>query len=76
MGQITIYLDNQSEQRLRAAAAEANMPVSRWLAELVREKTRAQWPLSVREAAGSWSDFPDAEELRADLPEDTGRENL
>lgn len=76
MGQITIYLDDDSEMRLRAAAADANMPVSRWLADLVREKTRVDWPNAVREAAGSWHDFPDAEELRNALPDDTRREEF
>jgi hypothetical protein len=32
------------------------MSVSRWLSELVRERTRDEWPAGVREAAGSWSD--------------------
>ena len=76
MGQITIYLDDDSEARLRAAAADANMPVSRWLAELVREKTRADWPHAVREAAGTWHDFPDAESLRNTPGDDTRREKL
>ena len=72
MGQITIYLDEESEHRLKSAAAAAGMPVSRWVATLIRDKTRNEWPDSVRELAGAWKDFPDAEELRrsegADLP--------
>jgi hypothetical protein len=76
MGQVTIYLDNQSEQRMKQAAQEAGMSVSRWVAELVQDKTRNEWPQEVREAAGAWSDFPDAETLRKDLGQDTAREPL
>jgi hypothetical protein len=50
--------------------------MSRWLAELVRAKTRTEWPLAVREAAGAWADFPDVEELRASVAADTPRELL
>ena len=52
------------------------MPVSRWLSELVRAKTRNEWPLVVRQAAGAWSDFPDAAALRAGQGQDVVREAL
>lgn len=76
MGQITIYLDDESERSLRSAAEAAGIPVSRWVAALIREKTRSQWPDSVREMAGSWSDFPEPETLRDSSADDTGREEL
>ncbi len=76
MGQITIYLDDESERSLRSAAESAGIPVSRWVANLIREKTSTQWPDSVREMAGAWSDFPDPETLRARGSDDTGREEL
>jgi len=40
MGQVTIYLDDENEKRLKAAAKAAGVPVSRWVASLVEEKTR------------------------------------
>lgn len=76
MGQITIYLDDESEKRLRAAAKKAGMPVSRWVASLVQEKTRAEWPASVRKLAGAWRDFPDLETVRKTKGKDTAREPL
>lgn len=43
MGQVTIYLNDESfEQRLKSAAAAAHMPVSRWIAKLVKDKTRTR----------------------------------
>ncbi|TQE99209.1 MAG: CopG family transcriptional regulator [Spiribacter salinus] len=76
MGQVTIYLDDERERRLRRAAKESGMPVSRWVAALIEEKTRTEWPESVRQLAGSWNDFPDAEQLRATQAPDTSREPL
>ena len=76
MGQITIYLDDESERSLRSAAEAAGIPVSRWVAGLIQEKTRSQWPDSVREMAGAWSDFPEPETLRHSSADDTGREEL
>ncbi|AKJ94802.1 MULTISPECIES: hypothetical protein [Thioalkalivibrio] len=75
MGQVTIYLDNDHEQRLKRAAQSAGIPVSRYVARLVEENTRTEWPDSVRTLAGQWNDFPTAEELR-DTPPDSPREAL
>lgn len=76
MGQITIYLDDEHETRLRRAAEAEGVPVSRWVARLIAEKTETEWPLTVRELSGSWPDFPDAQELRSTLGTDSPRESL
>lgn len=76
MGQITIYLDDETEQRLKSAAAAAKIPVSRWIAALVRDKTRTHWPEWVRELPGAWSDFPEVEVLRREAIADVPREPL
>jgi HPt (histidine-containing phosphotransfer) domain-containing protein len=76
MGQVTIYLDDEHEHRLREAAKSAGMPVSRWVANLVEEKTRNEWPESIRAMAGAWEDFPTAEELREAGAADSPRETL
>ena len=52
MGQVTIYLDDANEKRLKAAAKAAGIPVSRWIADLVQAKTRTVWPDSVHRLAG------------------------
>lgn len=76
MGQVTIYLDDENERRLKSAAKAAGMPVSRWVASLVQEKTRTEWPESVKQLAGSWTDFPDLDTLRGKPIPDTRREPL
>lgn len=74
MGQVTIYLDDETEQAMRRAVAEAGVSQSRWIAEAIRERTASEWPESVRAMIGSAPDFPEAEELREALGQDAPRE--
>lgn len=72
MAQVTIYMDDETAARMRASARAAGVSMSAWLAHLVRERTRTEWPAEVASLAGAWADFPSAEEIRstqgADLP--------
>lgn len=65
MPQITIYLDEETESRMRAAAQADGIPVSRWISRLVQDRTRTEWPPAVRALAGAWPDFPEAAGQRA-----------
>jgi hypothetical protein len=76
MAQVTLYLDEETVERVREAARASGVSQSRWLADLVREKTARQWPDAVHELAGSWGDFPEAEELRRAAGRDVDRERL
>lgn len=76
MAQVTIYLDEQTEEQMDQAAKEAGVSRSRWVADLIREKTASEWPESVRRLAGSWADFPNVEEIREGLGEDLPRKSL
>jgi len=76
MGQITIYLDDEHERRLRKAAEESGQPVSRWVAVLIEEKTRNRWPQAVIDLAGEWPDFPTPEQLREPHADDAPRETV
>lgn len=76
MGQVTLYLDNDTEERMKVAARAAGVSQSRWVAELIRERTATEWPASVANLAGVWSDLPTVEEIRAGQPADLPREPL
>lgn len=76
MAQVTLYLDDESMDRMRAAAEAAGLSMSAWLAQLVKERTRKEWPREVAALAGAWRDLPNAEELREGQPEDAARETL
>ena len=64
MADVTIYLGDGTEWRVRAAARKSGVSVSRWLADLVESRTRTDWPPEVTQLAGAWPDFPDLQEIR------------
>jgi predicted transcriptional regulator len=76
MGQVTIYLDDDTERRMIQNAQKLGVSKSKWISTVIREKLVESWPLSVQEAAGTWCDFPEAEELRAGDAADTPRESF
>jgi hypothetical protein len=78
MGQITIYLDDETEKLVRRHAQGSGEPASKWIAEAVRKRARAEWPADILSLFGSWNDedFPDVTELRKGCGADAGREEL
>jgi hypothetical protein len=76
MAQVTLYMDDDTMVRMRAAAEAAGLSMSAWLAQLVRERTRTEWPREVAALAGAWRDLPNAEELRGGQATDLPRETL
>jgi hypothetical protein len=64
MGQVTIYLDSETEAKARAAARAEGMPLSKWVAGCIRRRARGEWPEAVRALAGAWPDLPSAERIR------------
>lgn len=76
MRQLTIYLDTDTERRIRMAAKSARMSLSKWVAVLVRERTETSWPKAVSDLAGAWPDLPAVEELRKIHKSDIRRESL
>jgi len=76
MPQITLYLDEETDAKARAAAAAAGVSYSRWVSDLVRAKTLDEWPSSIRELVGTIPAFPDSDALRANQGADTRRESV
>jgi hypothetical protein len=76
MTQVTIYLDDASQRRVRAAARIDGVSISRWIADLIQSRTRTDWPAEARELAGAWPDFPDLREIRPVRSKDQSRVRL
>ncbi len=76
MSQITLYLEEETALQLKAAASAAGQSVSRWVANLIRQKIATEWPENVVNLAGAWPDLQTTEQLRAAEPEDTPRASL
>ena len=77
MGQVTIYLDNETEIKLKKAAKSSHLSVSKWVAKIIKEKMTTEWPQDVVKLAGSWkNDFPTIEEIRSSVGHDSPRKEL
>ena len=74
MAQITLYIDDATQAKLREAAAERKVTQSQFVADLIRRATVNAWPPEALALFGSMPDFPLAEELRAGLPPDPERD--
>ena len=76
MGQVTIYLDSETERKLNAIISNMNISKSKWIAELIRARTASTWPESIVNLAGAWKDFSSATDLRKKMGHDAKREPL
>ncbi|MGD9136169.1 MAG: TraY domain-containing protein, partial [Desulfobacterales bacterium] len=76
MGQITIYLDSETEKRLINTIKKSGKSKSKWVADLIREKTAGSWPENIINLAGAWSNLPTAEEIRKKMGRDVKRESI
>jgi hypothetical protein len=76
MGQVTIYIDEDTEKRMLKMIQNRGISKSRWIAELIREKTATTWPENVAKLAGAWKDMPTAEQIRKGIGKDARRESV
>lgn len=74
MAQITLYIDDALQSRLKASAARHQLSQSQFVAQLIRQAVDDEWPQDVLALAGSLPAFPDAESLRAGAGADVPRE--
>lgn len=76
MGQVTIYLDSETEEKMINIVKKSGISKSKWIAALIKEKTASTWPDHIFGLAGAWKDFPTAEEIRKGMGQDAKREPL
>jgi hypothetical protein len=76
MGQVTIYLDSETEEKMNNIVKKKGISKSKWIAALIKEKTGSTWPDHIFDLAGAWKDLPTAEEIRSGMGHDAKREPL
>ena len=76
MGQVTIYVDDELETKLKTEAKAAGVSVSRWVAEIIQKQTENHWPDSVKALSGAWKDFPNLDDIRTTKANDVPRETF
>lgn len=74
MGQVTIYLDKEIEQKMVLAAQAAHLSKSKWIASIIQQNIANDWSESVQQLSGSWGDFPTIDEIRSTNGADAPRE--
>lgn len=63
MAQLTIYLPDAVEKKVRADARRAKKSVSAYLADLASKKEAGAWRKTLLALGGSWEgDFPDLDD--------------
>lgn len=58
MAQITLDLDDDTLAWVEQAAKAQGLPVSRWVADVIRKHAADEWPQDCLALAGSFADFP------------------
>ena len=76
MGQVTIYIDAETEKQARESARAEGLSLSKWVADRISRHSQREWPASVRELAGAWADLPSAELIRRREGKDIERERM
>ena len=76
MAQVTIYIPNELESRIKEKASSLNISISKFISTLLEQKVQNEWSLSSRKLAGAWDDFPTLQEIRANQGQDAVREEF
>jgi predicted transcriptional regulator len=67
---VTIYLEDEIEERMSALAKSEHLSKSKWIASLIKAKVASEWPESITHLAGAWKDLSLAEEDRVSPGQD------
>jgi len=76
MAQVTIYIPNNLESKIKEKASSLNISVSKFISILLEQKVQNEWSSSSRKLAGAWDDFPTLQEIRANQGQDALREEF
>lgn len=77
MAQVTIYIDNNLEEKVKNLAKSTGTSISKFISNILEQKVKTSWDDSVRELSGSWADdIAFDEEIKSYKTADTKREEL
>ena len=76
MGQVTIYLDSETEKKMSSVIKKTGISKSKWISDLIKQKMTSTWPENIVKLAGAWTDLPTAEDIRKNMAEDADRESI
>lgn len=64
MAQVTIYMNNDLEEKIKKIAKSMNVSISKFIATSLERRLQDEWPDSIKGLNGSWDDFADIKEIR------------
>jgi hypothetical protein len=76
MAQITIYINNDLESKVKEIAASQKTSISKYISTVIEKNIDNNWNPKIKNLAGSWSDFPSIEEIRNNNNLDAQREEF
>jgi hypothetical protein len=76
MAQITIYINNDLESKVKEIAAAQETSISKYISTVIERNINNNWNPKIKKLAGSWSDFPSIEEIRNNNNLDAQREEF
>jgi len=76
MGQVTIYLDSETEKKMSNVIKKTGISKSKWISDLIKQKMTSTWPENIVKLAGAWTDLQTAEDIRKNMAEDADRESI
>ena len=76
MGQVTIYLDSETEKKMNNVIKKTGISKSKWISDLIKQKMTSTWPENIVKLAGAWTDLQTAEDIRKNMAEDADRESI
>jgi hypothetical protein len=76
MAQITIYINNDLESKIKEIAASQETSISKYISTVIERNINNNWNPKIKNLAGSWSDFPSIEEIRNNNNLDAQREEF
>jgi hypothetical protein len=76
MPQLTLYLDNETEKKIKAAAKRAGSSVSSWVTEKLRKAIQDDWPEDYFDILGSLSKVRIARPGELNFDDDAPRTKL
>jgi len=76
MAQVTIYMDNNLEKKIKELALGAGVSISKFISSALEQKVNNNWNPETAKLEGSRNEFITLEEIRASDAQDACRETL
>jgi len=76
MAQITLYLDDQTAQRIKRAARRQKISLSKWVAQRLEDRSNTKWPSRYDKLFGSLADSSFERPEQGNTEDDVGEPEL